>query len=428
MNKIFYLIIRSLKVIIRLIQLIQYRRKIPNLVKRLRNKDNISVLFVLSDISLWKTEGLYLEMLKHPRFTPIIGTCLITADPPSESIRKYNALIDYLTKKGYFYREIYNFKNKNNNPNADIVFYQQPYEDIISPEVFFRSLIDRNTLICDAHYSMRALAITKQNKWVIDIDLYRHCWQMYVENKLTAEFGKVSLLRGKNIVITGMPIQDELLKDKKELIDPWKNQDTLKKRIIYAPHHTIPTERNLINLSCFLDVCDIMLEMAQKYVGQVQIAFKPHPFLKKKLYRYWGAEKTDTYYEKWASMENTQIAEGEYISLFNYSDAMIHDCDSFTIEYTFMRKPVLFLTKPSQEYVRRNNLNKFGQMAFDLHDKGFSKEDIESFIINIIKGDDSLKLQREKFYNTYLKPPYGNSASQNIINAILGEKEYSNNL
>ncbi|WP_287678270.1 CDP-glycerol glycerophosphotransferase family protein [Bacteroides sp.] len=424
MGKYSQIFIYILEAFERIIKLLLYRRRITNLVKQLRKKEEIRVLFVLSEISLWKTEGLYKEMLNHPRFRPIIGTCLISADTPTEAIRKYHALIDYLSKKDYQYVEIYDLKK--DKIDADIVFYQEPYDNVISPGVFYHSLINSNSLICDAHYAMRAMAITRQNKWLIDAELYRYCWQMYVENELTAEFGKVSLLKGKNIVITGMPIQDELLKDKKELSDPWKKQMHPKKRIIYAPHHTIPNEFNLINLSCFLDVCDFMLEMAEKYADKIQFAFKPHPFLKKKLYVHWGKEKTDAYYQKWATMENSQLSEGEYIGLFAYSDAMIHDCDSFTIEYTFMKKPILFLIKPEQEKARRNNLNKFGQMAFDLHDKGFSKDDIEKFILKTIAGDDKLKLERESFYNNYLLPPYGNSASENIINAILGEKEYSN--
>lgn len=423
MNKSIRALIFFLKSIAKILELFLYRKQIPVIVKQLRKKENIRVLFVLSDVSLWKTEGLYREMLVHPRFSPILGTCLITSDIPSESIRKYNALKDYLLMKGYSYKEIFDLRK--DRLGADIVFFQQPYENVISPNVFYHSLIRSKTLICDVHYSMRTLAITKQNRWVIDESLYRYCWQMYVENSLTAEFGKLSLLKGKNIVITGMPIQDELLKESKQFINPWKKQSTEKKKIIYAPHHTIPVTGNLINLSCFLDVCDFMLEMAEKYADNIQFAFKPHPFLKKKLFEYWGDEKTNAYYQRWASMENTQLSEGEYISLFAYSDGMIHDCDSFTLEYTFTKKPALFLVSPSKESERRDDLNKFGQIAYDLHDKGFTKDDIESFIRKIISEEDTLKLERESFYNTYLLPPYGNTASQNIISAILGEKQYS---
>lgn len=273
---------------------------------------------------------------------------------------------------------------------------------------------------------MRSLAINKRNSWLINKSLHRHCWQIYMENKLTAAFGEISLLKGENLVITGLPVQDELLKDKSQFSDPWRSQHHAKKRIIYAPHHTIPVANNLIHFSCFLDVCDAMLELAEKYADQVQFAFKPHPFLKNKLVDYWGQEKTDAYYNRWATMNNTQLSEGEYANLFAHSDAMIHDCGSFTLEYTFTRNPALFLVKPTQEEAHRDELNLFGQMAYDLHDKGSSQEDIERFILNVIAEKDPRREERESFYHTYLVPPHCKSASQNIINAILGTEEYSN--
>ena len=68
--------------------------------------------------------------------------------------------------------------------------------------------------------------------------------------------------------------------------------------------------------------------------------------------------------------------------------------------------------------------NEFGQKAFDLHYKGVTKDDIEGFIRNVIKGVDPLKEKRERFYNEHLIPPHGKTACENIINAILGEAEY----
>ena len=82
----------------------------------------------------------------------------------------------------------------------------------------------------------------------------------------------------------------------------WKRE----KRIIWAPHHTIPTAPNLLEYSTFLDVAEIMLEIAEEYKEELQIAFKPHPFLLKKLYNIWGKEQTHAYYGKWAQLGNTQ--------------------------------------------------------------------------------------------------------------------------
>lgn len=411
-----------ISVVLNRIDLYRYRGNIPRMVKKLRAKDKIKVLFVLSDLAVWKTEGLYKIMLEHARFEPIIGTTLLTADIASESIKKYKSLIEYLTEKKYQYIELY--CGNIQEIAADITFYQQPYESFISEKVSYLVQSKAKSLLCDVHYSMRTLSIQKKNKWVIDQQLYRYCWQIYVENKLTAKLGNISLIKGKNIVVTGMPIQDELSISKDKLVDPWKNQSVSKKRIIYAPHHSLSVTNSFISISCFLEVGDLMLELAEKYQNKVQIAFKPHPFLRKKLIKLWGVERTENYYARWATMENTQLEEGEYLGLFKYSDAMIHDCDSFTIEYCYIKKPILFLVSPQMERIRRDDLNEFAQKALDLHDKGFTKVDIEAFILRVIEGEDSLINQREKFYNNYLLPPHGKSASLNIVNAILGVEEY----
>lgn len=413
-SKSIYLLIRNC---FRLPILYYYRRRIPKLVKQVRQKEKIKVLFVLSDVSLWKTEGLYQTMLRHPCFEPILGTTLITSDIASESIRKYNSLINYLDKAGYPHVELYSENMLIINP--DIIFYQQPYGGFISENISYYKRALMGALICNVPYFMNTLAIKPDNKWVIDLELHRYCWQMYVENEITAGVGKLSILKGKNIRITGLPIQDVLSQPKEKFKDPWIKQDSHKKRIIFAPHCSLPSEGNLLNLSRFLDVADIMVSLARKYKDSVQFAFKPHPFLKKRLVDKWGTERAEAYYRFWKETENAQLCEGEYLDLFKYSDAMIHDCDSFTLEYCYVKRPVMFLVSKEGIKIREEDLNYFGKMAFDLHDKGDDAEAIELFIQSVIRDEDNKKERREYFYEKYLLPPNRKSASDNIIEAIL---------
>ena len=160
-----------------------------------------------------------------------------------------------------------------------------------------------------------------------------------------------------------------------------------------------------------------MLEMADKYKDQVQFSFKPHPFLRNRLSYRWSTEQIDNYYSEWAERDNTQIEEGEYIGLFMNSDAMIHDCGSFTVEYHYTKNPVLYIEK---ERSHADNMNEFGLMAYNLHYKAHSKEDIENFILNVINDIDPLNNKRVDFFNDYLLPPNNNTACDNIINSILG--------
>jgi len=400
------------------IDLYSYRNSIPAKVKQIRKKEKIKVLFVLSELSLWKTEGLYLAMLNNPRFEPIIGVALLTCDLPTEITHKFNILTEYLVKKNYSYLELNDRRLDDIKP--DIAFYQQPYSHFISDTVNYPQVIKNGGLICDIHYAFRTLSVSKKNDWIINLDLYLHCWQLYVENEMNLEYRKISKIKGRNLVATGVPWQDEMMKSKELFDNPWKPQEKKKKRIIYAPHHTIPGSNNLINLSCFLDVCDYMLELAEKFSDEVQFAFKPHPFLKRKLINLWGEDKTNHYYDQWDELTNGQLVEDSYLDLFKHSDALIHDCDSFTLEYCYIKKPVMYLVSPDRVEERKSELNRFGQTAFDLHTHGFTKEDIRAFVSSVIVGTDNLVDKREQFYQDALIPPHGKSAVDNIIESILG--------
>jgi len=414
------ILVRGFRKIASCLQLFQYLRYQKKKLHEIRQKEKIKVLFVLSDVSLWKTESLYLEMLRNERFDPILGVVLLVGDTPSESVRKYNELLSYLNRKEYDSVQMIQPTLEYMEP--DIVFYQQPYPEFVSSGVFFESTL--SSLFCYAPYGLFSLAPVRSNDFSINTLYHKYCFQIYFENELSFELNKIASLKGKNSVITGTPMQDILSQPASNFTNPWKNKDDGRKRIIWAPHHTIPAHNNFLNFSCFLDVCDEMIEMAQKYRDKIQFAFKPHPFLRKKLIACWGEAKTEAYYQKWASMENTQLEVGEYMGLFKYSDAMIHDCCSFTLEYCYTQNPVMYLIKEEGYKDHYQTLNSFGQRAFDLHTKGFTKEDIEGFIQNVLAGEDSLKQNRKDFYDKYLLPPHGKSACENIINAILGEKEY----
>ena len=384
---------------------------LPVKVRRLRKKKRITVLFILSELGAWKTESLYLTMLSHPRFD-----AKLLLVPAKETPEGVIILRSYLDKKGYAYSE---FANQGlsikKQFRSDIIFYQKPYDGVIDERFFYLNHL--NALFCYVLYGFR----NRNYPNIRNIDFVRFIWQFYAENqKVIDESVPVFSTKAKNYINTGIPIMDKLLLEKEHFKDPWKSCGK-KKRIIYAPHHTIFSD--IYEYATFLDYCDFMLEMVEKYKDKVQWAFKPHPVLKGKLYTVWGKERTDNYYRKWEELENCQLSSGEYLDLFKHSDAMIHDSGSFKIEYLYTNNPVMFLlkTNPVNDYSNWQTLE-----SLELHYKGYSKEDIEGFILNVINGNDELKNKRESFVQSYLVPPYGKTACENIINAILGQEEYSN--
>ena len=373
---------------------------LPIRIRQIRKKDIINVAFVISELGKWKTELLFRAMQEHSRFSPI----LYVVPYSCEYDKDLEYLVDYLEKNGYPYQKMGIGPKFTNRLRPDILFYQEPYSGNI-----IRNIL---SLYCFVPYAFH----TTDAKWFIDTPMLNIAWQVYYENTLAVKsVSRIMKNKGRNCYVTGLPYSDMFGQPLSSYPNPWKQQDSKKKRIIWAPHHTINSDRFVCH-STFLEYFELILSLAQKYKDDIQIAFKPHPLLKNKLYRIWGIEKTDNYYSRWESGENTQLIMGNYVPLFIYSDAMIHDCGSFTVEYHYTKKPVMYLVN---EKFHEDNLNEFGRRAFDLHYLGRSAKEIEAFITNIIEGKDDLKNARERFYQECLLPPNGNNASDNIINAIL---------
>lgn len=387
----------------------RYNRKLPDLVQTMRNKEKVKVLFVLSNLSKWKTEALYCAMKEHPRFEPVIGVALGVVDYPTYEANNLSELISYLNNKGYPFTELRLTADIQERIHPDIVFYQQADGGIYDCLSFKRM---HDLLFCYVAYGVA----NGTDSYAYNNDYHNICLYWFVENQLVVDYAShVMNNEAVNLKPTGTPMMDELLEDKEKMVDPWKQQTAVKKRIIWAPHHTIGIGKEEIHYGTFLQIAEGMIELAKKYSNEIQWAFKPHPSLKQKLYYLWGEQRTNDYYNFWKDSETTQLENGKYIELFKFSDAMIHDCGTFTTEYLYMRKPCMYLVNG-----KNHPLNDFGQQCYDLYEKGKTIEDIEHFIQDVIHHIDLKREEREKFFHDYLVPPNGKTACENIIDTILG--------
>ena len=220
------------------------------------------------------------------------------------------------------------------------------------------------------------------------------------------------------MVVVGYPNADIFLNEPP--IDVWKPQKSKKKRLIWAPHFTISQERSFVCHSNFLWMADLMLDIAFRYSDCLQLAFKPHPRLLTELYLHpeWGKERADAYYSTWHTLENTQLDEDEFKDLFMTSDAMIHDCGSFAVEYHYSLKPVMYVLQDKQAYT--DTLSQFGRKAIEAHYIGKCQDDIINFIKDIVlDGQDVMLSMRQKFYQEYLLPPNGKQVADNTIDDLL---------
>ncbi|MCS2449208.1 CDP-glycerol glycerophosphotransferase family protein [Bacteroides thetaiotaomicron] len=389
-------------------------------VHRVRQKKNIRVLFAVAESAIWKNDCLYKAMLEHPRFTPLI---LILPDEQKEaslSKEEVDSCFDLFCRKGYACSYPYKdgkLINIRKTLKPDIIFYQKPYKSYPPGFMYYKNM---NALFCYTNYAFHSLLAD----WANENAFLKLMWQNYYENEsayidLKRNFFNVS----SNVLVTGLPVTDLFLNKKHE--DKWKKTDKKCKRIIWAPHFSISDDSSYLKYSTFLSVAEEMLEFIKDTRLSIQIAFKPHPQLKNQLYAHplWGKEKTDRYYSEWECLPNAQLETGEYVDLFMTSDAMIHDCGSFTIEYHYTLKPVMYLVN-GREHTKM--MNAYAKEAYDLHYKGKNMKDIRSFIENVISERSDYLLEKRKiFFKSYLLPPNHQPATQNIIHAILGTGHYA---
>ncbi len=395
------------------------RKKQEKLISEYKGKSKLTVVFFLQSSSIWKYDTLYRVLEKSERFEPIVVVSPYNVHliyDKQECFHVMRETFSFAQAQGYNTICAYDFnKNKwidvKKTINPDIVFFTKPYKDTL-PKYHIYNFTDKLTL--HTPYGMLCLDIYRLS---YNLPFHNLLWKFLVETEFQYNFSKqYSLCKGDNAVVVGALATEKLMDPDFHPQDVWKPQSHTKKKIIWAPHHTVDY---LFNFSNFLVYCDKMLELAKKYEDTVQFAFKPHPVLKFKLINIWGKEKTEAYYKKWEEMENTQLEQGYYMDLFKTSDALIHDCASFTVEYLYTKKPTLFMVRDQQAL---SHWNIFGEKCFDMHYHAHDMDEIEHFITNVVIGEqDTMREKREKFFFDYLYPKDGVMPSQKIINILQSE-------
>lgn len=397
----------------------QNNKNIELEINRLRTSGRpVKILFIISVLPMWRAQYLYDLLKKDNRFEPKIIISPFNRYNNDERKKHIDQITAYLTERGindYIIADsstdIEKFLDVDFNP--DIVFPSQYYDKIYGNKLDLEW--NRHRIYCHIPYGI----ITLNHQLSYNFEYHNTCWKFYIPTSLHYKTAKrIMANKGKNVVVVGEPDYDKFIN---VTSDPWKKitDGKKRKRIIWAPHFSIrPTD--ILNRASFLWLCEEMLKLAFEYKDSIQFAFKPHPHLHNALCQLedWGKEKTEEYYKKWATLENAQMEEGDFIGLFKYSDAMIHDCGSFTGEYMYVNKPVMFTTKNIEQI--REGSDDFGLKCVDLHYIGRNIKEIRDFIEDtVLNGNDTLKAARDKLYTDYLLPPNGSSVADNIYHDIV---------
>ncbi len=375
----------------------------------IRKRRPLRLMFYVNNLSMWKSDKLLMLLKQDGRFEPFVVTHLYPKDTDQmrkdleHDIRSHFSSLGVRVECGYDYSKNRLYPVKRFSP--DIVFFPQPYLNNLSM-IPFNVLLSYIPYCFEMEDYMRFYNSMYQNI----------CWKIFVPSELHKELKiKYNYNHGSNVVVSGNPLADCFFDGHTPSCDIWPISDSHIKRFIWAPHHSILPD-DWLDYSNFLNIADDMVELARKYSDKAQFVFKPHPMLREKLYRTpsWGIERTDAYYETWKNMPNSNFANGNYVDLFMTSDALIHDCSSFTAEYLYVNKPVMYLS--DKEKIK--TFNSFADECFKVHYHGSTIREIETFIVNVIEGIDPMADLRTGFINENLLPKGNETVAGTIYNEL----------
>ncbi|MEZ9198496.1 CDP-glycerol glycerophosphotransferase family protein [Shewanella sp. 10N.286.54.B9] len=371
-------------------------------VERIKNNEKpLKVLFFVIHESVWKLETVYKKMESDSDFHPIIVICPYINAGEDTMNRDMNKAFTYFNDNGYNVKKAIDENggviNLKHDLKPDIIFFTNPHD------LTFKEFQAENYLDVLSIYIPYSHQVSKYDDYQPQYNQLFHnlMWKIFTTNSLDKQiFKKYSERKGANVIATGYPGIEYLLESNRVVNDVWKRQGKVKKKIIYAPHHTIDDNCSL-GYSTFLKYSAAMLDFVEEFSESVQFAFKPHPLLRDKLANdnVWGKEATDKYFDFWQSQENTQLEDGEYLDLFLQSDAIIHDSGSFLAEYLYVNKPCLYLLSNGKVALP---YNPFGVLCLKVYDICYEKSEIESFILTVINGSDTSALARSKFIKEHL--------------------------
>ena len=384
---------------------------------RLQGKECIEVAFFLTIPGMWKSDYLFRAMQQHPHFHPYVVIYPYSYYKGFDQKEVDATLVrteKFIADKGFEYvipydRKRGKWQDVRKTLQPDVVVFATPYKDF-PPQYFIYAF--RHTLTCYVPYGFGSLNMLQVN---YDLIFHNLVGMHFVETEIHRQTAvDNSRNRGVNVYISGYPGTEVFLRKDYQPKNLWKPQEKTKKRVIWAPHHTIMGN---LTISTFLLYEQEMFSIAEKFQDEVQFMFKPHPLLKFKLQQLWGTEKTESYYSRWNTLPNAQLEESNYVDLFLTSDAMIHDCGSFTTEYLFTGKPVMYLVREGAAVEQQ--FGPFGLYSFRQHYHGQCVEDIERFLREVvIEGKDSMRESRQAFFEEYLAPKDGLMPSEKIIRLI----------
>lgn len=383
--------------------------KIISSIQKNPNK-KIKVLFLVNDISKWKTQSLYDIFSESEDYEPVIALTIADVQKrlsPTERNNYLHELYKYFTDKNM--KCIYAWNTKTNRAinlkefKPNIVFYQQPWgvAKNQTPDV-----VSNFALTCYVPYFVPNYGIMNMDY----LDFHKFLFRNYVLNKDWENIYKkyAGNYYNDNIYAVGHTMLDSICLNREEKKEGHNY-------VIYAPHWSIPYagNENDENYGTFLWNHKLILNYAQNH-PEFNWVFKPHPTLKLALKRtgLFSDNYIENYYNEWEKIA-TVCYSSNYMDIFLDSRALITDCGSFLIEYFCTGKPVIHLVSDKCNVVPPPPTLKI----FDTFYKVENADEFDKVLDTLLQKNNDYK--REERLNVLKESNLNNCyAAKNIFNDL----------
>ena len=379
---------------------------LSKLREKLKNGKKIKICFSLIFDSVFPAEPIFEKFSENKNFETFILVVPDVSRGKENMFRQMNQTYDVLSKK---YKNVYKSYDEQNKKfvdwcdKMDICFFANPYDSMTHEYYRIKTADDNNILTLFTNYGYQ---ISNTNKCMFNSESLQRLWKLFWLDKHEQDLSKTNDNGGFNGKLFGYCKMDKLIQI--------KETKRTRKKIIIAPHHTVESLRTDLVLSNFLRYADFFIDLFKKY-PDIDFVFRPHPLLWINLQNanLWTKQDIDKYLAKIAVLPNVEYQNGgEYLETFVNSDALIHDCGSFSAEYLFVNKPCCYMLK-SDEMTELNS-NDFHKKCIDLHYPAYNEQEIIDFIENVvIKNNDIKSKERQEFVQQELLFEY-----PNVSNAI----------
>ena len=367
--------------------------------RRISRKKKIKIAFLLLEAAQWCGKDLYERFMSDERLETTIFFSLDFHKDMNELVLKdFQRGAEQLREHGVDFVAIDDINAE--IPEQDVIVYLTPYLGWI-PYAFRLKRITAKTLLVHIPYAFDSALHFKP---FYSQSIFLVAWKIFFSSAVTFDvYKKLSVVGMPRGVYSGYPRMDVFFKRDVQFTFDWKMARPDAKKIIWAPHWSIAGIA--IIYSTFQWNFEFMYEFAKAH-PETSWVVKPHPML---LYSaiqegvFESVEDFEAYFQKWNDLPNAQVYTGAYYQdIFATSDALIHDCGSFSAEYQYVDKPMIYLTRDTQ---RHNELGKAILGVSYLVD-GQDLDAIAATIQRvIIDGNDDKATARRKLFDKYLNYP-----------------------